>query len=866
MQMAATAPICGWADAKLRRADSFRLFAPSDQAPSVVHLTAHVRPAGQISVVLRLSLVDRIVSSELRNPVDGGCKQFGNDGGGCSICMGRRSTIRLSKEIKWKSDWKLAKMPPTSLLDLLALQHDESTAHALLANFWKSETLLDSSVVETHVVNQPILAATLLLLLLFACFLFAFSIIFVSCRMVGRCGAQRYQAHPTSGKHYAFHLGLFSVSWLLMAAASLYFVMSGASLWNRTAASPRLPKLAANFSTDSHPLTISRRFKRERSSGGVGQLFDDPDYHGDFENVEPPSSPTSPTTLRSIPIKRLKPSTTAPSSSTTLKAQPIEIPARPKAEVEFLQSTNRQNLWEIEEDQISQENNDESVKKLGRLKPGNDVSIPPSPSFFLTNEWQLSDTAKQKKKLHSLSTSSFVPASKVKQLSKMKEKAVLDVEDADLIISSSDPSVDVSENNDYEVSSVDGEPTVVPVSKAEESAEYNEKLDESDTPSPPMLLQSHEIEYDTTSIEDEATSPASTTAISPTTTTFAAPRSTKKIAQTTTFHTTTEVITTQPETTTRALETSTTEASTKTFSTFVTTLTTSTTPSVPVKKPSTSEMMYNETLANVSWQILEPTIRMVTKKMQENKRIFPSEEVDVIDSSWKSIQSKSTKNQYPFRELHTSGIVWISRLALIFTIILISFVVLPSLFFVISGTICYVYSYHPMDRSTLSDKVGQALVVYSVVLLFSIPCLLVYASFALVYTHCHEALCPSVQLQYQHQMGLVENNQQQLIERNVINQEQCRKSLAPVEGLLLSSLLFCLSAMPCVFAMLKLCKYYLRMKTEYYWAMGDNYGINAKKSRDDPTFRRNQLENGIYGSNVYNEEDIYGAYAVYGRI
>ncbi|VDL75682.1 unnamed protein product [Nippostrongylus brasiliensis] len=40
-----------------------------------------------------------------------------------------------------------------------------------------------------------------------------------------------------------------------------------------------------------------------------------------------------------------------------------------------------------------------------------------------------------------------------------------------------------------------------------------------------------------------------------------------------------------------------------------------------------------------------------------------------------------------------------------------------------------------------------------------------------------------------------------------------------------SCLLFVVFSIPTVFAMLKLSKYYLRMKSEYYWNICDGYGV-----------------------------------------
>lgn len=144
------------------------------------------------------------------------------------------------------------------------------------------------------------------------------------------------------------------------------------------------------------------------------------------------------------------------------------------------------------------------------------------------------------------------------------------------------------------------------------------------------------------------------------------------------------------------------------------------------------------------------------------------------------------------------------------------------------------------------------------ILLLTSPCLLVFSCFALFYTHCHELLCAAIQLQHQKAIGTVALNHQSLIETYAMNTSQCSRSLAPVQSLLLSSLLVCISLLPCVFAMFKLVKYYFRMSSEFYWNAADNFaGRQFSKPQEFPRYQ---------STVIYPDDELPPGYGVYGQI
>ncbi|VDO19153.1 unnamed protein product [Heligmosomoides polygyrus] len=142
--------------------------------------------------------------------------------------------------------------------------------------------MLDSEIVQEHLLNQPLLCVVLLAFVALSLGTFLFSIIFTACRALGNCGAKRYQAHPTNGRRYSLYLPLLIISWVGLAGATIHLLTSGASYWQQGADDVQ------NGADRAYPLrAISKRQAQERN---VFELFEDSDYDGDFEKVGDTSS------------------------------------------------------------------------------------------------------------------------------------------------------------------------------------------------------------------------------------------------------------------------------------------------------------------------------------------------------------------------------------------------------------------------------------------------------------------------------------------------------------------------------------------------------------------------------------------------
>ncbi|PIC44244.1 hypothetical protein B9Z55_004677 [Caenorhabditis nigoni] len=312
---------------------------------------------------------------------------------------------------------------------------------------------------------------------------------------------------------------------------------------------------------------------------------------------------------------------------------------------------------------------------------------------------------------------------------------------------------------------------------------------------------------------------------------------------TATTTTTTVPITTVPTTTTTSTTTSKTTVTPPTETTKTTTTTTTTTTTA---SPSTISAIFPE----VTWkQIEETNSNDVLDQLLTHAETHPDIPPD---------NSLSYNPNLTYFSLHSRFLVFVCRLTFCFVALALLFVILPTFFLVVAGTGCYIYSDHPMNRSSVSNKIGQVVSINASILLFMSPCMLIFSSFTLFYTHCHELLCATIQLQNQQARGIIDTNHQSLIENYSINTNQCARSLAPVQSLLLSSLLLCISLLPCVFAMFKLVKYYFRMSSEFYWNAADNFaGRQFSKQQDFPRYQ---------STVIYPDDDMTAGYAVYGQI
>uniref|UniRef100_A0A0N5AEM7 G_PROTEIN_RECEP_F1_2 domain-containing protein n=1 Tax=Syphacia muris TaxID=451379 RepID=A0A0N5AEM7_9BILA len=109
-------------------------------------------------------------------------------------------------------------------------------------------------------------------------------------------------------------------------------------------------------------------------------------------------------------------------------------------------------------------------------------------------------------------------------------------------------------------------------------------------------------------------------------------------------------------------------------------------------------------------------------------------------------------------------------------------------------TLCYCKSYHPIDRSVLSNRMGVLMIHLSMFLLIFSPLLILFANFMLVYAQMYTDLCPQIQSRVSY-LNLV-------------------WICCLVIGIILSL---------CTVILLKMSKYFLRMNTEYYWNSNENY-------------------------------------------
>ncbi|ETN74804.1 hypothetical protein NECAME_03937 [Necator americanus] len=147
-----------------------------------------------------------------------------------------------------------------------------------------------------------------------------------------------------------------------------------------------------------------------------------------------------------------------------------------------------------------------------------------------------------------------------------------------------------------------------------------------------------------------------------------------------------------------------------------------------------------------------------------------------------------------------------------------------------------------------APAIGQVCVVLATILLFLGPCLHLYLGVLLTYMHIYFTMCPAIELL----------------------------------GIWIGCFAFALFSIPAVFALFKISKYYLRMKTEYYWNVGDGYGVIRPKvatttdaiygniygtlQKKRPTAKppprpvERQLASEPVAYGVYVEQPIYGAF------
>ena len=168
---------------------------------------------------------------------------------------------------------------------------------------------------------------------------------------------------------------------------------------------------------------------------------------------------------------------------------------------------------------------------------------------------------------------------------------------------------------------------------------------------------------------------------------------------------------------------------------------------------------------------------------------------------------------------------------------------------VLLGTWQYLLSYHPMDRSTISNYCGQWAISTACALFFGAPFVMVISSIFLTYAHIHESVCPVLQTINQNQnmedyinlnyVSFDPNNivaflNDLLVERLELNQQTCHAFIIPIQKLWLCALLCSVISLPTVFLLLRLSRYYLKMDTKYYWNQHDTYSTIPDREKGKP--------------------------------
>lgn len=115
----------------------------------------------------------------------------------------------------------------------------------------------------------------------------------------------RLQPHPTSRGRFLFLLLSFLVCWMLLASSSLHFIVASAAFWSQHSPT-ELISVPVRSSSDYPDYDSNKRIRRESI---LASLFNDPDYTGDFEQLQEEEELTTTTlvqktTQEKIPLYR----------------------------------------------------------------------------------------------------------------------------------------------------------------------------------------------------------------------------------------------------------------------------------------------------------------------------------------------------------------------------------------------------------------------------------------------------------------------------------------------------------------------------------------------------------------------------------
>ncbi|EYC42420.1 hypothetical protein Y032_0531g3012 [Ancylostoma ceylanicum] len=920
------------------------------------------------------------------------------------------------------------------LLEGITFPYDDATRRKLLILYKQKESLLDTEIVQEHLLSQPLLGIVLLLFAVLSLTTFLFAIIFIACRALGNCGAKRYQPHPTNGRRYVFYLALIILSWIGLAGATIHFISAGAELWN-------LPISGEDDADRSSLLRLQyqRHVVSQRDTEGktVRQLFEDSDYAGDFEQLDTttasgPSFITEPqpntfsskhgefknvkrvrhyhgrrfrmnATRPEIPrtsrFFRIEPKTrvyaaevvvrhnsnrippaapmrdvetnslTAPpipplhSGSVPRQRQKLTFEKHGKGTIKAIRQPFVSDMWMNVGKQAFYKQNSTS-RASGPLPSAsvvvdNSVTRPDPPAIILPpepldvvepeavhsntvandGETALVDT------LSSLVRTTTTLSSPSSQATTEDELDSASTTTATLMSSTSDDvttesaeaesgtttSPDEPENGEDSSETSQESTTEASIEASQDSssetttealssgeAEAVASGDESSSsivssgqfstssaPTSSEWTTEAEPSSDATSwpsTEAMPTTTTSTTTTTTTTTTATTPEATTTTTEpTTSTSTTTTTTTTTTEPTTTSTTTSTATTTTETLTTKIedisttepTTVSTVSTTTTAVSKAllrkwqdyaSEKDRLQSSSIFHITQLNSTASIRKHRKRLGNSRkaRFESSHNTFPTETLLESSSEHNTTSAVDSRSTHEGHSSWAARIFVLFIGIIMVLLAIPTPLLITAGTVCYMRSYHPMDRTMFSEKIGQICVVLATVLLFFSPCIYLYLDVLLAYIHIYFAMCPAVELLEQFKSLSLEEFA--ILDGAMSSgnaAEHCQRNLETIQRIWVACFAFVLFSMPTVFALFKLSKYYLRMKTEYYWNVGDGYGVirpkvattkdaiygniygtlQKKRPASKPPPRpvdRAPSEATAYG--VYIDQPIYGAY------
>uniref|UniRef100_A0A915B882 Uncharacterized protein n=1 Tax=Parascaris univalens TaxID=6257 RepID=A0A915B882_PARUN len=125
--------------------------------------------------------------------------------------------------------------------------------------------------------------------------------------------------------------------------------------------------------------------------------------------------------------------------------------------------------------------------------------------------------------------------------------------------------------------------------------------------------------------------------------------------------------------------------------------------------------------------------------------VAPNEMIEPTTSTYESENYGLNVRDILYTNLHDSNVYALTIAMLITVSLPMLFTLTVSLLVVVTGTICYLRSYHPMDRSSTSNRMGVWTVRLAIFLLIAAPLLLLLADLSFAYAELHSQLCPTLQ-------------------------------------------------------------------------------------------------------------------------